>query len=212
MTTLTAWARADLAAALGVIADAVGGPGAAGLRAPGLVNDPGALADALAAAVTGGGDAALSALAEAGPDLAPVPPVTASRRAQASAQVLIVTLVRELAGIEVARRAAAQESVRADAQARLERALAILDGLGGSADVELWVALEDLRVALIDRYAAVTPHLPGLRTTEQLAGLPSLVGAYRLTGRLDAEADLVARNIVQRPGFLPAGALEMVDA
>ena len=100
---------------------------------------------------------------------------------------------------------------RASAQALLERALALLDAIGLDAEPELWVALQDLRTALIEHYEAHIPHLPHLRVTEQLAGLPSLVGAYRLTGGLDIETDLVAHNAVPRPGFLPAGALEVVD-
>ena len=45
---------------------------------------------------------------------------------------------------------------------------------------------------------------------QSAATRPALVLAYQVNGDVEAEADLVARNQVRHPGFVPAGRVEVL--
>lgn len=70
--------------------------------------------------------------------------------------------------------------------------------------------LNDLHGTLIDSVPGIDSDLPRLQTYAPPAVVSSLVLAHRLYGDLTLEADVVARNKVRHPGFVPAEPLEVL--
>ena len=206
-----------LADAVEAIADALGGSGAAALKAGAgaLVEDPDALAARIGAAVAGApDDGRLDTIAESGPSLDAVMGETSHRDVQRRAQAKLVCLVRELAAIERAARASIAPYADRDALlAARDRVIELLDSVENDAADPVFRALTELRAALVEHLADRAPALARIVTTEELAGLPSLVASYRLYGNVDRAGDIAARNALIRPGFVPAGPVEVaVDA
>ena len=203
----------SLAETVGVIADAIGGPGAAELRAdaPRLVGDADSLAARIDAAIAAAETLEhLDALADSGPSLDAVPETTAHRRTQSRAQAALVALVRELAAIEVASRSAvASYADRSALLAARDRSLGLIDDVSATATDATHTAMRDLRAALVEHLAGRAPALARVITTEELSGLPSLVASYRLFGDIESADDIAARNRLARPGFIPAGPIEV---
>ena len=202
-----------IAGAIAEVANAIGGDLAPGLRddAGTLTEDPGSLADRIAAAIAAAeGLERLAELAETGPALTPVPSTTTQRQIQARSQTALTALVRQLATIEVTERSAVAEYP--DRPALLgarDRSTELLDGASDTADDPLYRALRALRATLIEHLAQRSPALARVVTTEELAGLPSLVASYRLYDDIASAADIAARNGLARPGFIPGGAVEV---
>jgi prophage DNA circulation protein len=71
--------------------------------------------------------------------------------------------------------------------------------------------------ALVELRAAVLRAVPGDAvlarqvTHEQRTSTPSLLLSYRLYGTVELEADIIARNAVQHPGFLSGSLLVLTD-
>ena len=202
-----------LAETIGTVADAIGGPEAAGLRtdASGLVETPAELAARIAGAVSATDSAErLDALAASGPALDPVPETTSQRRTQARSQGALVALVRELASIEVAARSSvALYGDRSALLAARDRNVELLDDAGAVATDPVYSALRELRAVLVERLAGQAPALALVVSTEELAGLPSLVASYRLYGDITSAGDIATRNRLARPGFIPGGQIEV---
>lgn len=74
----------------------------------------------------------------------------------------------------------------------------------------LFNTLSDLRVAVAAHFAGVAPTLPQIITITTQADLPAVVLAYRANGDLDQLDDLIARNGVRHPGFVPAGDVKVL--
>lgn len=74
----------------------------------------------------------------------------------------------------------------------------------------LFPALQALRRAAADSIADRLPAAADVATIDSQATLPALVLAYRVNGNIDAADDLVARNGVHHPGFVPAGTVEVL--
>lgn len=86
-----------------------------------------------------------------------------------------------------------------------------IDDLCLLADVDLYNALMDLRAAVISDLVS-RPGLPGLITVTMPEDIPALVLAYRLYADAEQAGDIVARNHIVHPGFLPGGRdLEVLD-
>lgn len=70
-------------------------------------------------------------------------------------------------------------------------------------------ALVQLRTDAVAHFSAITPSLPRITTVVPQAVRPALVQAYDFYGddwiSAGREDDLIARNSVQHPGFIPAG-------
>lgn len=75
---------------------------------------------------------------------------------------------------------------------------------------ELIPALQLLRRAVTDSITTRLPRVADIVTVESQATLPALVLAYRVSGHLQGEEDLVARNRVSNPLFVPAGKVEVL--
>lgn len=201
----------DLAGTVEQLADAIGGPAAAALRADAskLVDDPERLAERLGAAVAAVTPLdKLEGLADPGPALDAVREITSHRRTQARTQAALVSFVRESAAIEAAARlGTTQFADRAALLAGRDRGLELL-GIAEAAPA-LHTVIAELRAALVEHLAERAPALARIVTTGELAGLPALVASYRLYGDIASDGDIAARNALARPGFVPAGDIEV---
>lgn len=75
---------------------------------------------------------------------------------------------------------------------------------------KLHIALADVRAASLAALAENARRAPDVITFTPTASLPSLALCYRLTGAISLEQDLVARNQVLHPGFMPVRSLEVL--
>lgn len=149
-----------------------------------------------------------------GSSLPAVAPTTTSRRAQAANQAELVRLVRVLGAAEGARAAAGVQwqSFQEATQAR-DELVAVLDEvmLAEAVDDGLFQALRALRSAVVRDVAARGTNLARLTQWTPAATSPALALAQRLYADAGREGELVARNAVRHPLFVPgAQALEVV--
>ncbi|MDP1681091.1 MAG: DNA circularization N-terminal domain-containing protein [Burkholderiales bacterium] len=157
---------------------------------------------------------ALAGLFGYGSDLKPVPTTTVVRRAQAANQAALVILTRQTAAIEGARAAA-----QADYES-YNQAITVRDKIADQLDSEAQIAPEAVYTALIDLRAATVrditargADLARISSITLPSTMPAVVAAYRIYGDATKEAELVTRNRIRHPGFVPGGApLEVLAA
>lgn len=126
-------------------------------------------------------------------------------KAAANAQA-VVTLARQVAVAEAAKASAvAPWETYEDALAARESILDEIDALADLASDEAFAALQALRAGLVGSVPPEPESLPRLGSLTLAEPAPSLVLSYGLYGSTDRAAELVARNRVQHPGFVPAG-------
>lgn len=118
-------------------------------------------------------------------------------------QTLLLEAMRSLPQAEFGSAAALQQTH--------VRLLAMLDGISQQAADVLFAPLGAVRVALAAALLEWQPGLAGLVRLQTVATLPALVLAYQVNGDVRAEADLVARNAVRHPGFVPPGVVEVLS-
>lgn len=198
-----------------------------GARSSSSASSSATLADATGpAAIAAGLVAAVRALADGmAPDVAvramldlagafPVvvrAPAYPTRSAQVSAEnaAAAARLVR-LAGLvawceAVVRRPYASRpegvSARAEIAERFEREL---NDAGGAENVALFVAISDLRGAAVEYLSRVVNDLAPVITIEAARSLPSLWWAWRLYADPARAGELVGRNGVAHPSYMPA--------
>lgn len=120
----------------------------------------------------------------------------------------IVDFAATIAIGEAVRLSASVDYESLDEALALRGALAeVIDGLElreGTADAEFH-ALEELRAALFGAVPPADQDLPHLAQYTPARTLPSLVIAYGLYGDRDRAGEIVARNRIRRPGFVPGG-------
>jgi prophage DNA circulation protein len=146
-----------------------------------------------------------------GSSLAAVAETTPSRTQQAKNQDLIVTMVRGLALAQIALAVAdldlhsKQDALRQrDETGELFEQEALAAGDTGKD--EIYQALEETRVALaqdINRRAVDLPNLTTIRTSDSV---PVLAFAYNLYEDAARDQEIIDRNRVRNPVFLPGGA------
>lgn len=100
---------------------------------------------------------------------------------------------------------------KADIAATQKTMVATLDAELLAAPDALYAELFDLKVAAIRYLRSRTPKAADLKALAVIDGAPALVAAYRKTGSIAAADDLVARNRLRHPGFIPAGKVEVLD-
>ncbi|OWY40073.1 hypothetical protein CEK28_04880 [Xenophilus sp. AP218F] len=130
--------------------------------------------------------------------LPPMPPAMSAlvRR------TLIIEAARSLPGIEF--------SSKAEVQVAREQLLDALNAELQTVPDTLYPPMQALRLAVANTLAARTAAAADLDLITTHSTLPALVVAYQATGGVDAASDLVARNGVRHPGFVPAGNLEVL--
>lgn len=152
-----------------------------------------------------------------------VPVTTPSRIQQSINQTAVVDLVRRTAIVEAAR-ASSQVTFGSynEAQAALTVLANALDtelvsntitpaGQPAPINDDVYDALLDLRVAVVRDISTRGANLAKLSAITLPRTMPALVAAYRIYGDCTMDADLVARNSIRHPGFVPGGvALEVL--
>lgn len=133
-------------------------------------------------------------------------PVTSASQASIANRLAFGTATRTVTVVQVAAILPTVPIIAsADLIAVRDTVFGAIDALADTASDETYPALRTLKVAALH---AVNERLP---VTSALAGLtprmrePSLVLAWRQNGNIDAEADLVVRNNIRHPGFVPSG-------
>lgn len=144
--------------------------------------------------------------------------LTPSRARQAANQAAVAGLGRRLGLVEAARAAAAEsfdsyraaEKARRDLAGRLDVAM---DEAAAAGDDRAFAALRELRVAAVGDLTARAADLARVFTYTLAAPQPAVVVSQRLYQDIAGADDLVARNHIRHPGFVPAGrALEVLTA
>jgi prophage DNA circulation protein len=134
------------------------------------------------------------------------PSTTATRRQEQANWDALVRLFRTLAVVQAARLATAERFDSYDAAVAVRDAIGDrLDEQAELADDEGYAALLQLRADLVRAVPGEESDLPRLVRHTPAYTVPSLVLAHQLYGDVSLEADLVARNRVARPGFVPGG-------
>lgn len=193
------------------------------------IRAPGNMAAALIGAVRRMADAAAAPLRAialyktlfgAGASSPAVPTTTPTRRRQAAATAALHAAVQRSAVIEACR-----ASSRADYPARddaLAVRVSLLDALdeqmeavdavtGAPVADEVYQGLAALRAAVAEDLRVRGARLPEARHVTFGATLPALVVAYRVHGDAARDAEIVDRNRIRHPGFVPGGrALEVL--
>ena len=151
---------------------------------------------------------------------------TPARQQQANNQQAIAALTRRGALVEAGRVASrvpfatAAEAliVRDDLAARLDdEAAGVVPAPGGGTVIipvsePLYQALSALRVAVVRDLTARAINAPRVASVTLPATLPALVVAYRIHGDARRADEIIERNAVRHPGFVPGGvALEVIS-
>lgn len=188
-----------------------------------LIQTPATLAAELAGAVTAikgvatdvqAGFSSCRDLFSFGDTLPAVAATTPSRSRQSANQTAIQTFIRSAAVIEAARIGSrASYASSADAMAIRDELLDRLDVLAEEAGLALYAALSDLRTVMARDLAQRGAKAPDIVSITLHKTQPAAVVAYRLYGDAERADEIVARNRVRHPGFVPGGvALEVLNA
>lgn len=189
-----------------------------------LVNEPGELARRFEEVLglvddRAQAQAVLGTLASPDVEVTVPGPGTPSQRQIARNAKAVETFVRRTALVRVARLAVAEEPASLDDAVVLRDLVAGLltaeaEAVGGEtleAD-ELFEALTDLRTAVVEAIDAASVDRARLRTVTPAAPVPSLVLAWDLYGDVSREGEILARNRVAHPAFVPAAPLQVLEA
>lgn len=141
-----------------------------------------------------------------GCDCRSVPKTTPARRRQAQNQGALTGLVRRNAIAEAARTSASIE------YSSYDEAIGVRDRLADAIDAEALTAPDDVYAALIDLRAAVVTDITvrGADLARIVKHTPprtesALVIAYRLYGDVSRAEEIIARNKIAHPLFVPGG-------
>jgi prophage DNA circulation protein len=141
------------------------------------------------------------------PQPVPAAPQTTPVRLQEYAnQAALMTLFRTTAAAEAARAVldVPFESYE-DAVAIRDTLLAAMDTEMASASDPVYYVLADLAAALVRSVPGDTNSLARLVSVIPATAVPAVVLSYRLYGDLRSESDIVARNAIRNPLFVPGG-------
>lgn len=140
------------------------------------------------------------------------PTRTRSRRRVVTNQAAMRSLARTLT-VTAAARTAAQTEFKSYDEAVAVRdplASAIEEVAAETTNDRIYDSLMALRAAVVADITARGADLARQVTYTPAAVLPALVVAYQVYGDIDAAEDIVARNRVRHPGFVPAAPIEVL--
>lgn len=179
-------------------------------QASSLVRQPAVVLGRFREAITGLIDTAASApatvmnalleayLADLG---SPVVATTATRARELANQTALIGALRRVLAIEAARLAPLVP------YASIEEATAARDEVAAVLEEQAAIAGDTAYPALVDLRSQVLRAVPGgsafarVVTVTRSVPVPSLLLAYQLYSSVDNEADIIARNSIQHPGF-----------
>lgn len=158
----------------------------------------------------------------AGDDSPAVPATTTIRRQQAASSAALHRLVQQTAVISAARSSSEADyqtsndalATAATLEDALDTQMEAVDPVSGTpVDDAVYQSLADLRVAVVQDLRTRGARLPDLITYSSPATLPALVIAHRLYGDAGRAGEIIARNNLRHPGFVPGGEeLETLNA
>jgi len=139
---------------------------------------------------------------------------TPSRIHQANNQQAVIDLVERSAIIESARQSTTIEfASQQDAIAVRDELAVALDEKMLTADDESYLAMQDLKVAMVRDLTDRAAKLTQLRKYPLGDTMPALVIAHQLYQNSNRDAEIVSRNRVGHPGFVAGGSvLEVLNA
>lgn len=143
-----------------------------------------------------------------GNDAPTVPQTTTTRIRQQTNRDAIFALTQRAVIIQAANLAPAATYPTLDVAEQTRDTIA--DGLDAQMENPLtpdpvFTALQDLRTAVVDGVPPPSVALPNLTTYTPQITMPSLVIAYALYQNAGRELEIVQRNKVRNPGFVPGG-------
>ena len=161
---------------------------------------------------SGSGPAALLELVTSAPEVTVSPSFGTSRKAAAEGQAIMASVQRQMCAAAACSVAAAYAPSTTKEAGELQAAvLDAIDAAQMEADDETFAALSDLRTVTLRAMAEKARTLPDVISVTESQVMPSLAVVWRWTGGLEAEQELVARNGLRHPGFVPGGqALELI--
>jgi prophage DNA circulation protein len=160
-------------------------------------------------------------LFDVGNDSPAVPATTPARQQQARSTQVLHLLIQRAAVVNATRASSSADHASLDDALNVrERLLAAIDTQmettdvvsGASIDDDVFQALGALRAAVAEDLLIRGGKLPRITRYTPLATMPALVIAHRLYGDASRADEIVARNKIRHPGFVPGGvALEVLN-
>lgn len=149
---------------------------------------------------------ALARLFDFDSDSSSVARTTPSRIQQSNNRTAIQALVRRAALVEAAKASARIEyASRNEAIAARDELAERLEAEAETAPDTVYFALTDLRVAIVKDISARSANMASLTSYTPNATLPAIVLAYQLYEDPERAEEIIARNQVRHPGFVPGG-------
>lgn len=149
---------------------------------------------------------------------APVPEAGITRTTAAQNAAAVTNAIKQFTTIEALRGTATVIPASRDEAQRLrgevvEAVDAVIAVLPATPEGDAAIAaFEDLRSSVLLALAEHAGQAPDISTVTLARALPSLVVAWRATGGLEADTDIITRNGVGHPGFVPAAKkLEIIN-
>ena len=162
---------------------------------------------------SGSGPVALLALVKVAPEVTVSAAFGTSRKAAAEGQRIMANVQRQMCTAAACSVAAGYTPSTTKEAGELQAAvLDAIDAAQMEADDETFAALSDLRTVTLRAMAEKARTLPDVISVTEREVMPSLAVVWRWTGGLGAEEELIVRNGLRHPGFVPGGqALELID-
>lgn len=151
---------------------------------------------------------AVSSFSNFGKDVPPVAPTTPNRvREQQNTDALNNLLRRTATADEVEQATLSTYDSTDSAVAERERLSGQIEELllNSSDSDDVFSSFEDLNAAMVRVLPDDDSNLPNIQTVSTTETGPSLVLAYDVFETPDAESDLITRNAIRHPGFVPGG-------
>ena len=162
---------------------------------------------------SGSGPVALLDLVKVAPEVTVSAAFGTSRKAAAEGQRIMANVQRQMCTAAACSVAAGYTPSTTKEAGDLQAAvLDAIDAAQMEADDETFAALSDLRIVTLRAMAEKARTLPDVISVTETQVMPSLAVVWRWTGGLGAEEELIVRNGLRHPGFVPGGrALELID-
>lgn len=123
----------------------------------------------------------------------------------------LADVVRRVVVLEAARALVTAPFIsHTDIESARDEVLATLDVEMNAATDALYPALQAVRMQVGRLVQNRLPAIHELAIIDNRVTLPALLLAYRVNGSIGSADDLVARNRVRHPGFVPAGRVEVL--
>ncbi len=148
----------------------------------------------------------------------PVPETTPTRQQESNNKNVFQNFMRRAAAIKSTQPAIVAEFVSIDEahEARQEITAVLEDQIREipveETNTELLQSMEDVNASLVDALPDPDAELPSIRTITPETDEVSILLAYDLNESLENEQDIIDRNNIRHPGFIPAQEdLEVID-